>query len=53
MAPHAIVTNKYGKIGLSVKYNPVVNSGMVYAGFRIKDPVINTTIIKNNAPKIG
>ena len=39
---------------LLVKYNPcVVNSGIVYAGFNINAPVINTIIISNNAPKIG
>ena len=49
-----MVTNRYGKRLLSVKYNPcVVNSGMVYAGFNINAPVINTAIISSNAPKIG
>ena len=54
MAPQAIVTNRYGKILLSVKYNPcVVNSGIVYAGFNINAPVINMAISNSNAPKIG
>ena len=36
MAPQAMVTKRYGKMLLSVKYNPcVVNSGMVYVGFKI------------------
>ena len=49
-----MVTNRYGKRLLSVKYNPcVVNSGMVYAGFNINAPVINTAIISSNAPNIG
>ena len=49
-----MVTNRYGKILLSVKYNPcVVNSGMEYAGLKITPPVIITAIINSNAPKIG
>ena len=47
IAPHAIVTNKYGNIDFSVKYSPcVVNSGMVYAGFNINAPVIKIAMIK-------
>lgn len=54
MAPHAIVTNRYGKMLLSVKYKPfVVNSGIVYPGFNINDPVISAAIISSNAPNIG
>ena len=54
MAPQAMVTKRYGKMLLSVKYNPcVVNSGMVYVGFKITPAVIITTIISSNAPKIG
>ena len=54
MAPQAIVTNKYGKMLLSVKYMPcVVNSGMEYDGFKSNPPVISTAIISNNAPKMG
>ena len=52
MAPQAMVTKRYGKMLLLVKYTPcVVNSGIVYAGFNINAPVINTIIISNNAPK--
>ena len=51
MAPQAMVTKRYGKMLLSVKYNPcVVNSGMVYVGFKITPAVIITTIISSNAP---
>ena len=54
MAPHAIVTNKYGKIDLSVKYNPcVVNSGIVYPGFKSMAHVIKIAMTKNKAPKTG
>ena len=54
MAPQAIVIKRYGKMLLSLKYNPcVVNSGMVYAGFKMTPAVIITVIINNNAPKIG
>ena len=49
-----MVTKRYGKMLLSVKYNPcVVNSGMLYAGFKISAPVISTAISNNNAPKTG
>ena len=49
-----MVTKRYGKIFLSVRYNPcVVNSGMLYAGLIISAPIINNAMISSNAPKIG
>ena len=54
IAPQAIVTKRYGKIDLSVKYSPcVVSSGIVYAGFSISAPIMSTAMRRNRAPNIG